>query len=1465
MLESNVLENQYSLTSMQKSMLFHSIYFPEVGVYVQQQVCTLSEAVDVHVLQQAWQQLMHHHAVLRASFIWDDGDEPLQIVLAQPELPWQFLDWQTSSEAETAVNLNALLEADRQQGFTDDNVPFMRVTLIQHAAASFTMLWTYHHALIDGRSRIILLEDLFALYDALRDGRSIAFAERLPFQAFVAWQETQDWSAHQAYWQAALKGFSSPTPLLYDSPPLIPGQTAAQTAVLSDTLSAAATQNLHDLVAEHDITMNTIVQATWALLLSRYSGEKDVVFGTTRACRYSSLAGAKDTVGLLMNTLPLRVQIDPQMPMLDLLNQVRQQWVAMRDYEQAPIASVQEWSDLPRNVPLFDSNLTFEKYRVGDILHSKGGNWAKRRFQLKQRTNFSLELRAHDGEQLQLNLHYDPARFDADTIIRMMGHLQTILQSIASNSAAIIADMPMLTSMERKQLLLTWNDTDTFYPKDKCMHHLIEAQAAKTPHDIAIVFADKQITYAELNGRSNQLARHLQKLGIGPDLFVGVYTERSIDMMVALLAIHKAGGAYLPLDPAFPAERLAFMIADANAPVIITQGKLLNQLPSHQAQTICIDIDWITIGQEPAHNIYSKVTPENLSYIIYTSGSTGKPKGVMVRHRNVVNFFAGMDERIPRHVRPQQQDSWLAVTSLSFDISVLELFWTLAHGFKVVLFGDRVGNEALAPPPSPAIQKKLDFSLFYFASEADEAGVADKYRLLLEGAKYADQHGFTAVWTPERHFHQFGGLYPNPSIASAAIATITQNVQLRAGSCVLPLHSPIRVAEEWALVDNLSNGRVGIAFASGWQPNDFVLMPQNYSERKQIMFDNIEIVQRLWRGEIVSLPGPAETNVDVQTLPRPIQSELPIWITAAGNPETFRMAGAKGFHLLTHLLGQTTTQLSEKLAIYRQAWREAGHPGQGHVTIMLHTFVGEDDDVVREIVRQPMKDYLRSAVGLIKQAAADVPRLKEKAAMSGRSPLQLFEAGELTDEDMEALLDHAFERYFVTSGLFGTPQTCMKMINRLKEIDVDEVACLVDFGVPSETVLSHLTRLNQVRELAEPRAQNDYSLPAQIARHHVSHLQCTPSMATIFTTEETHRQALRQIEVMMVGGEALPLALADDLRTLVAGDVLNMYGPTETTIWSSTELVREDPSAISIGRPITNTQLYILDEALHPVPIGVVGELYIGGDGVVRGYHNRPELNRERFIPNPFVADEDARLYKTGDLARYRADGRIDFLGRSDFQVKVRGYRIELGEIEALLDTETAVKQAVVIVREDVPGDKRLVAYLITETGQEIEISGLRHSLRAKLPEYMIPAHFVCLDAFPLTPNAKIDRKSLPEPSAVQNRTRQAPMAPENSIEEQLQTIWRDMLHVDVVGMEDNLFDLGGHSILVVQMVRRMQAEMNIKISIADMFRFPTIRSLSSHLNAETPVDELVLSGTDRAQTRKEAMQKRRRRRRARA
>ncbi|MFN9707395.1 MAG: MupA/Atu3671 family FMN-dependent luciferase-like monooxygenase, partial [Planctomycetota bacterium] len=653
----------------------------------------------------------------------------------------------------------------------------------------------------------------------------------------------------------------------------------------------------------------------------------------------------------------------------------------------------------------------------------------------------------------------------------------------------------------------------------------------------AVTCRGASITYRQLNAAVERLAGWLRGRGVQPGDRVGICAQRGPGMVTAVLATLRCGAAYVPLDPGYPQERLQFMAQDAELAALVVDAGSAAAAPTAACPRIDLDADAAALAAA-APLADDAGDGEALADVIYTSGSTGRPKGVMVRHRNVTNFFAGMDG-----VLGTEPGTWLAVTSLSFDISALELLWTLCRGFHVVVHVGEGASAHKAQATAAHAVRPVSFSLFYFASDEGEHA-QDNYRLLLDGARFADAHGFEAVWTPERHFHAFGGLYPNPAVASAALATITQHVAIRAGSCVVTLHHPIRVAEDWALVDNLSRGRVGIAFAAGWHARDFVLRPETFADRKNGLVTAMRQVQALWRGETLEFPGPDGKPHAIRTLPRPVQKELPSWVTIAGNPETYRLAGASGSYVLTHLLGQSLEELTEKLAIYRKAWREAGHPGDGKVTLMLHTFVGDSDEQVRSVVREPMKGYLRSSLDLVKQAAWSFPAFKSRVDKPGE--LDALLNGGLTPADFDALLDFSFERYYRTSGLFGTPEHCVAFVDKLRAMQVDEIACLVDFGIPSDVVMHSLPKLLEVKRrcdaataaaqaaaCATPAVAAPETIPQLLRAHAVSHFQCTPSMAAMLLVDPAAAPALRSLRAMLVGGEALPGALARQLRALV--------------------------------------------------------------------------------------------------------------------------------------------------------------------------------------------------------------------------------------------------------------------------------------------------------------------------------------------
>ncbi|MCB9878218.1 MAG: LLM class flavin-dependent oxidoreductase [Planctomycetes bacterium] len=1072
-------------------------------------------------------------------------------------------------------------------------------------------------------------------------------------------------------------------------------------------------------------------------------------------------------------------------------------------------------------------------------------------------------LTLHIGDDGAVSLRFDAATLSRDAAAALAARLGVFAAAAGAAAQQPLRQVAMLDAAELDRQLREWNATQGPAIAEPFVHRQFAAMAQRQPEHVALRSGDATMSYRELLQAVERLAGWLRGRGVGRGDRVGICTERTFGMVTAALATLRCGAAYVPLDPGYPRERLSFMAGDVELAALIVDTRSAQAAPVAACPRIDLDADADAIADADVL-LDDPTEADQLAYVIYTSGSTGRPKGVMVRHRNVTNFFAGMDRCLGADQPGYAPGTWLAVTSLSFDISVLELWWTLCRGFTVVLHKGEADKPQQAPPQA-ASTRPISFSMFYFASDEGEHK-QDKYRLLLEGARFADQHGFEAVWTPERHFHAFGGLYPNPAVASAALATMTKNVQIRAGSCVATLHHPIRIAEDWSLVDNLSNGRVGVAFAAGWHGRDFVLRPETFADRKNEMFKILDQVQRLWRGETLEFAGPDGKQHQIKTLPRPIQPKLPVWVTVAGNPETYRMAGESGNHVLTHLLGQSLEELQHKLEVYRQAWRAAGHPGSGKVTLMLHTFVGDDEDKVREIVREPMKGYLRSSLDLVKQAAWSFPAFKNRVDKPGEMD-ELLNGG-LTPADFEALLEFSFERYYRTSGLFGTPESCVAIVDRLRAMQVDEIACLVDFGVATDLVMQSLPHLLELKRrcdtataaatqqgaVAPTREAPAATIPALLQRHAVTHFQCTPSMAGMLLLDAATAPALRGLQHMLVGGEALPGQLARELRALVP-NLHDVYGPTETTVWSTTQKVGDD-EPVPIGKPLQNQQCYVLDAYLQPVPIGSPGELWIGGDGVTAGYFRRPELTEERFRKDPFrPQDPNARIYGTGDLARWRPDGVLEYLGRKDNQVKVRGYRIELGEIEAVLSRCPGVREAVVVARQDGAGEARLVAYLVPRAAAP-NVDDLRKELRAALPEFMVPSQFVQLADLPRTPNLKVDRKALPAPDAVGQATTRAVAAAQDDTEGTILDIWKQALGSDDVGVEDNFFDSGGHSILAVKVHREIVQRLGVELQVTDLFRFTTVRALAKHLGKGKSAPTAAQQAMERAQKRRNLLRR---------
>ncbi|HEX6037404.1 non-ribosomal peptide synthetase [Longimicrobium sp.] len=1267
----------------------------------------LTGELDAHALRRALEMIVARHEALRTRYAEVNG-EPVQIV--EPATPFELpvIDLSPFPPVGREARVQKHAEEDAARPFDLGQAPMVRATLLRLDDREHVLLASMHHIASDGWSIALFTDELRAHYAAARNGTAAALAPlAIQYGDYAAWQRAraEDGSiARQlAFWKGALAGAPAATELPADRPR--PPVQRFRGETFHVRLDAPLADGLRAVARDEACSLYMVLLAGFGAWLRRYTGQDDVVVGSPVAGR--DHPALEPLIGCFINVVPLRLRTDAAASFRQALARVRATTLDVFANADVSFDQVIETAGVAREASrnalvqvLFALQNTPAAAFTLPGLEARPLDGAAR----TSRYDLSIYLNEEADGGLDALVEFDTDLYDRATVERWMRHYTRLLHSLVAAPDQAVGLAEMLDDADRERVLAACNRTDAPFA-DETIPARFAAQAARTPDALALVADDETLTYAELNRRANRLAHGLRARGIGPESRVGLLLERSAQMVVAMLGVLKAGGAYVPLDPAYPAERVRFMATDAGLALILADADLAARfpvdVPTASPASVALPAD-----RDPAPT----ANAGNAAYVIYTSGSTGRPKGVVVQHRNAANFFAAMDAKVGA-----EPATWLAVTSISFDISVLEILWTLTRGSRVVLHGDRPRAAADVVPAA----RTMDFSLFFFSS-SESARTADKYRLLMEGARYADAHGFHAVWTPERHFHDFGGLYPNPAVTGAAVAAVTRNVKIRAGSVVLPLQDTLRVAEEWSVVDNLSGGRVEVSFASGWHANDFVLKPDAFETRKEVMFSGMDEVRALWRGEKVRRVNGKGVAIEVGTLPRPVQPELPVWITAAGSPDTFRRAGRSGAHLLTHLLGQSLQDLEARIRDYREARREAGlDPATGRVALMLHTYVHEDAELVRERVRGPFREYLRSSFDLVLQLASG----------AGYDPKNL------SPEDVESMLDYAFERYYGTSGLMGTPDQCVEMVGKLRAIGVDEIACLADFGVDEDQVIEGFDALAGVLrrsgEVPADHRPDGATVAERIRAHGVTHLQCTPSMAGVLASDPDARTALQGLRCILVGGEALPSPLAAQLRETSEARLLNMYGPTETTVWSAVHEVDAGTGPVPIGRPVANTQVYVVDGLMQPVPAGVAGELLIGGQGVVRGYLGRPSLTAERFVPDPFGTEAGARLYRTGDLARRRDDGVLEFMGRIDQQVKVRGHRIEPGEIETALLAHPAIRESVVVARADGSGEHRLVAYVTpAASAEKIAVPPVRRQpltdaqrdgILADLPRYTLP------------------------------------------------------------------------------------------------------------------------------------------------
>jgi amino acid adenylation domain-containing protein len=857
----------------------------------------------------------------------------------------------------------------------------------------------------------------------------------------------QDQAAAESFWRESLRGFENPTELSLGH-----ASAASQTYdSQSARLSIEATSKLRAFGRAQKLTLNTLVQGAWSLLLSRYSGEKDVLFGATVAGRPAELAGVERMVGLFINTLPVRVDVPSQTRLLPWLRDLQARQADQRQYEYSSLIDIQSWSDVPRGVALFDSILVFENLPAVEASSQETSSDLIIRADrgVGSKTNYPLTMIVNPGAELSIQAVYDRGRFDAQSIGRLLKHFLVLLKEFSGTAERSLAEIALLDSVERNQLLYEWNSTAHDFVAEP-VHRKFAQQANRTPLAVAVTDGTETLTYEALNGRANQLAQYLQHRGVNPDERVALFLEAGTEMVIGLLAILKAGAAYLPIDPEYPADRISFILRDAGVKEVLTTETAARMLPEGDWNAIYIDGRWNEISRLSVTESAAGCCAESLAYVIYTSGSTGRPKGVAMPHAALANLLEWQQREYP--LRPGTRV--LQFSAFTFDVSFQEIFST--------------------------------------------------------------------------------------------------------------------------------------------------------------------------------------------------------WL--------------------------------------------------GGGTLVLTT---------KAVRRDP------------------------------------FECWQLIERD-------GIERIFLP-----------------------------------------FVALQQLAQAAEAK-------PSLAARLH-----------EIFTAGE-------QLEMTS--------SIASLMRRLPTARLHNHYGPTESHVVTAFTVPSSESDSMRfppIGRPVANTQIYLLDDEMAAVPVGARGELHIGGISLSRGYLDRPDMTAERFVPDPFADKPGSRLYRTGDVASYLPDGNILFLGRRDEQAKIRGYRIETGEVESTLRQHPAVRDAVVTVGDARSGEKRLVAYLVLQPEQSVTINDMRDHLQVHLPDYMIPSAFVVIDKLPLTASGKINRRLLPSPDDGELALGETYVPPRTPLERDMATIWEQVLKAKRVGVYDNFFALGGHSLLATQVISRLNELLQIEIPLRTLFEQPTVAGLA--------------------------------------
>jgi len=1360
--------NTFPLSFSQQRLWFLDQLEPGNPVYNIPSAVRLTGKLNVSALKRSINEVVRRHESLRTTFQSVNG-QPIQIIAPRLNLPLPVIDLRDLPRDQIEAEVQRIAAKEARRSFDLSKGPLFVTTLLRLDEEEYVVIFSMHHIISDGWSIGVLIREVAMLYDAFSNGKPSPLPElSLQYVDFARWQQKwlQGEVMHEqlSYWKKQLGGKLDVLELPTDHPR--PATPTFRGSYQTFQLSRELTKKINDLSRQEGATLFMTLLAAFQTLFYRYTGQEQIRIGSPIANRNRKETEA--LIGFFVNTLVLGSDFSGNPTFKQLLRRVKEITLGAYAHQDLPFEKLVEMLHPDREAsynPFFRVMFVLQNTPVKEM-RLPSLTLSPIEFERKV-AKFDLTLNMAEGKDgLGGFLEYSTDLFEPATIRRMLEHFKNLLHSIVADPGQRVAQLPLLSEAEQRQVVVAWNDTEQDFPQEQCIHNMFETQVERSAELTAVVYEQEKLSYRELNRRANQLAHYLQKLGVGADVPVGLYFERSVDMIVALMAILKAGGAYVPLDVFYPRDRIAFIMKDAGIKVMLTQAALATDIPSFDGRVVCLDGDWDAISAEPENNPDSVVLPQNLAYIIYTSGTTGKPKGVAITHQSVMNLNAALN----KEVYASEQGSRLRVSvngPLAFDTSVKQVV-QLLNGHTLYIIPDevRLDGDALL---NYLNNKELDvfdctpsqLQLLIESGKLNTKGFNPSH-VLIGGEPIYEAMWHDLLKSKGTNFYNVYG--PTECTVDATI----RSVGVRS---TLSKHERTRYArqillEDWGLEtqERIKNLKVFVAGAGGsGSPILTQLALIGVGHIKIVDFDVVDLSNlnrqflhcvtedsRIGVSKAISAKKTLlniNPNIDVEIVEAQITEDNIDELVGDAN-----------------IIFDSVDDFPTKFALSKCAVRK-GIPHLFYGMMDINSFGG--------IFYPPKAPCFHCLFDYHK-----VLEMKEiEQFRSDESPKKL-----------------------------PTPVFCAPVVASAGFMMTEALKILLGIGEPAFGKFFFFLQKGN-NKISDSRG-------VQGIRYWMSqHFQDTLKRHNYFWEQGGWRG--NYVEEFEVTPDPDCPNCAHQQHRHVSYSI-----PTNGAIADRPVL----------GRPIANTEIYIVDRNMNPVPVGVPGELLIGGVGLARGYLNRPELTAEKFVPHPFSNKPGARLYRTGDLAKYLPDGNIEFLGRVDHQVKLRGFRIELEEIEATLKKYSDISEAAVLIKEQSLTDKRLVAYIVPANEHAPDLDDLRDFLSKQLPDYMIPASFTMIDAMPLTTNGKIDRKALLKAEDSYMVGKRKFVAPRTPNEEIVANIFAKVLKIKQVSATDNFFELGGHSLLATQLISRIRDAYQVELPLRMLFESATVESLAANI-----------------------------------